>query len=87
MPPQESSIDSIEIVVSLVNAAKTNTNCVVQMQTRLLEDAGIDSLRLMELIETVQQQCNISLLPHDFSVENFETVNSVVLLVRSRVKP
>jgi acyl carrier protein len=83
---RESTTDPVDTVVGLVNAAKTNANCEVRLETRLLEDAGIDSLRLMELIETVQQQCNLCLLPHDFSVENFETVSSVVALVRARLK-
>jgi hypothetical protein len=57
MPPTNSpSAELVTVVIALVDRVKTDSKCQVHAATRLLEDAGIDSLRLMELIVALIQE-------------------------------
>jgi acyl carrier protein len=88
MPPTNSpSAELVTVVIALVDRVKTDSKCHVHAATRLLEDAGIDSLRLMELIDDAQRECGVTFLPEDYSVENFATVASIVALIQERRHP
>lgn len=76
--------DIAEIVIMLVAVASTDRAHKVTINTRILEDAGIDSLGLMDIVEKAQHNTGIRLEPEDYVVENFDTVESIVRLFRSR---
>ena len=54
-----------------------------------LRDLGIDSVKLIQLIETVEQTCDVRLLDEDITPENFGTPRALLGLVsrRSRFCP
>lgn len=71
-------------IIELVEAAKTDASHKVDQSTRLMEDAGIDSLGLMNLIEEVQRHCNVNFSPDDYSIERFHSVGAIFALVEQR---
>ena len=76
--------EASKAIIVLVEKAKTNPQHTVDENTRLLEDAGIDSIGVMELVETLQTELNVIFLPDDYSIENFDSVNSILALVERR---
>lgn len=58
--------------------------CAFNDETRLLEDAGLDSLGMMEFIESVQVDCNVAFKPEDYSFEQFQTLGSIIALIEQR---
>lgn len=72
------------VIISHIEAIKSDARHVVTEESRLLEDAGVDSLALMELIEEIQRKCEVSFLPEDYSPENFATAGDLIRLVAAR---
>lgn len=70
--------------ICLILEKHKTTKCGVNPTSPLVEDLGLDSLALMEVIEEVQVSCGVVFLPEDYSFENFATVDSLLALVVSR---
>jgi len=74
----------LEIVVRLVDQVKTDSSHLTNIDTRLMEDAAIDSLSLIDVVDAVQQETEVTFLPEDYSFEKLQSVRSIVLLVGER---
>ena len=48
----------------------------------LIEDMGFDSIQMLELIVEVEKYFKISIKDEDFDIENFATINSIIVLVK-----
>lgn len=78
----ESSDSDLAAVINIVNALKPDKNIIVTPQSPLIEEVGIDSLMLMDIIEHVQKTCRVYFDPQDYSYESFVTVEAIVELIR-----
>jgi acyl carrier protein len=70
-------------IIEILNARR-KTPDFIEGNSRLVEDVGLDSLALMEVIEEVQIKCNVALKPEDYSFETFASVESLVAVVKLR---
>ena len=77
-----------EIVIGIIEGEllKMNRKILLSTESRLLEDIGLDSLALMNVLEEVQIKCGISFLPDDYSYSRFESIGSIANLVKERLK-
>jgi acyl carrier protein len=78
--PEESGKD-IRHVIRLVDQVKLNPSHQTNLDTRLLEDAALDSLALMDLAEEVQREMQVTFRPEDYSFENLGSVRSILRLI------
>lgn len=74
-------------IIRLLDCVKVDPTCELGLETRLLEDAGLDSLALIFLVEEIQRELKVEFLPEDYSFENLRSVASVLGLVRMRRDP
>lgn len=82
------SFTELQIRQSLTNYLKSELNqkqVIVTAETPLIEAGLIDSLSIFQLILFMEVQFSIKIQPEDISVENFETINSLNVLVQSRL--
>ncbi len=82
------SFTELQISQSLTNYLKSELNqkqVIVTAETPLIEAGLIDSLSIFQLILFMEVQFSIKIQPEDISVENFETINSLNVLVQSRL--
>jgi len=81
----ETSDRNLRTLIHLIDRARPNRENPLTPESRLNEDAGLDSLSLIELAEVVEQEMNVVLRPEDYSSENFATVQSVFALINRRM--
>lgn len=82
------SFTELQISQSLTNYLKSELNqkqVIVTAETPLIEAGLIDSLSIFQLILFMEVQFSIKIQPEDISVENFENINSLNVLVQSRL--
>jgi acyl carrier protein len=72
-------------LVRIVESVKKDSMRNPSLETRLMEDAGFDSIALMELAEKVQREMDVRFLPEDYSFVNLRTIGSVLELVLKRL--
>lgn len=51
----------------------------------LIEDYGVDSVSLLELVVGLEEEFGVSVEDEDFSVEHFETVSALASFVRDKM--
>ncbi len=54
-------------------------------QTLLFEEGIFDSMGLLMLIDFIQEKFQVQTSDEELTIENFESVNSIVSFVRSKV--
>ena len=74
----------VETVLAFVRARFPAVGDSVSRDTPLLEDGAVDSLGILELMTFVGERYGIEITDEDFVPENFETVDSLVRLVKQR---
>jgi acyl carrier protein len=77
----------LAVIIRLLDFVKVCSSCELKLETRLLEDAGLDSLGLIFLVEEIQRELKVEFLPEDYSFENLRSVSSVLGLVSMRRDP
>jgi acyl carrier protein len=74
-------------IIRLLDCVKVDPTYELRLETRLLEDAGLDSLALIFLVEEIQRELKVEFLPEDYSFENLRSVSSILGLVSMRRDP
>jgi acyl carrier protein len=76
--------EDLNTLIRLVDRVKMDSSHQTSLETRLLEEAAIDSLALIDLVDEVQREMNVSFLPEDYSFENLSSVRTILDLVNRR---
>ena len=58
---------------------------VIQPESRLIEDLGLDSLTMYEFLVELEREFCIQIDDEDVTKENFKTVRTVSLFLESRI--
>lgn len=61
------------------------TQVALTLNTTLIEAGLIDSLSIFKLILFMEEQFAIKIQPEDITVENFETINALTALLKSKL--
>ena len=56
----------------------------LEANSELLESGLLDSMAAVQLVSFCEDELNANFLPDDLTIENFNTVNAVVALIRQR---
>lgn len=73
-----------EKVITTIESKSKAGKLLGNVQCRLFEDLGFDSMALLDLIESIQLNCGVEFLPEDYTFDRFDTVASVISLVEER---
>ena len=77
-----------QIMDSLTNYLQqelNQTQVALTLNTALIEAGLIDSLSIFKLILFMEEQFAIKIQPEDITVENFETINALTALLKSKL--
>ena len=76
--------DRIKLVLSR-EAMVDRKPADIPENAKLIEDLGLDSVRIIELIVGIEDEFGIVIADEDLSLELFENVTSLARFVRARV--
>ena len=67
-----------------IRKLETAKGKVIDDNTNLLEEGILDSISMMSIIEFLEELAQVEIYDDDFNIENFESINSIVLFVEKK---
>ena len=67
-----------------IRKLETAKGKVLDDNTNLLEEGILDSISMMSIIEFLEELAQVEIYDDDFNIENFESINSIVLFVEKK---
>lgn len=67
-----------------IRKLETAKGKVIDDNTNLLEEGILDSIFMMSIIEFLEELAQVEIYDDDFNIENFESINSIVLFVEKK---
>ena len=67
-----------------IRKLETAKGKVIDDNTNLLEEGNLDSISMMSIIEFLEELAQVEIYDDDFNIENFESINSIVLFVEKK---
>jgi len=81
---EETKNEDFSAIVRMLDRLKTDSSFPIDLETRLLEEVGLDSIALIDLVEEIQRDLKVDFQPEDYSFENFRSVASILEIVNRR---
>lgn len=73
--------DPTGTILDYIRNAYLSSSETLAPETSLFRDGLLDSMKLVELIAFVEETFKMRVSPMDITVDNFDTVNSIVSLI------
>lgn len=67
-----------------IRKLETAKGKVIDDNTNLLEEGILDSISMISIIEFLEELAQVEIYDDDFNIENFESINSIVLFVEKK---
>lgn len=74
-----------DLLTNYLQQELNQTQVALTLNTTLIEAGLIDSLSIFKLILFMEEQFAIKIQPEDITVENFETINALTALLKSKL--
>ncbi|BFH10905.1 acyl carrier protein [Paenibacillus melissococcoides] len=74
-----------EVVIHYLAEVVAEKNVNLTDEMNILEGGLIDSLGVMNLINFLESKFGFEIQDHEFEMENFQTINSIVALVHKYI--
>ena len=72
------------LIGDYIRKLETAKGKVIDDNTNLLEEGILDSISMMSIIEFLEELAQVEIYDDDFNIENFESINSIVLFVEKK---
>jgi acyl carrier protein len=81
-------IDDIQFLLSsyISTTILKGTRGIISPEEPLISSGLIDSFNLVDLASFVEENCNVELKPSELNSKTFDSLNDLVLLIKTRQK-
>ncbi len=73
-------------ITKFIHGILNNKNLEIKDNSKLISDNLIDSLGIIQIITYLESKYEIQINQDELNLENFETINNIVILVENKTK-